>query len=72
MARGQMLLFLHADSALPPGYGALLVDACQAYTARNGQPPKWGCFETIQIDVRPILYGDLDTQQNHVRIRARQ
>lgn len=43
-ARGDTLLFLHADSQLPEGWEQGVRDA---RAARR----QWGCFESIAIDV---------------------
>ncbi|MEA3410470.1 MAG: TIGR04283 family arsenosugar biosynthesis glycosyltransferase [Pseudomonadota bacterium] len=38
-ASGEVLLFLHADTALPERVDELVIDACR------DQPPRWGCFD---------------------------
>jgi len=47
-ADGQILLFLHADSKLPSGWGCAVEKAIE----RKGKSAEWGCFETIDVDVR--------------------
>jgi hypothetical protein len=48
-ADGQILLFLHADSKLPSGWGCAVEKAIE----RKGKSADWGCFETIDVvDVR--------------------
>ena len=48
-ACGDFLLFLHADSELPDGFVQKMDGVVQA---RRSRPLQWGCFQTIQIDVR--------------------
>jgi uncharacterized protein len=57
-ARGDVLLFLHADSKLPEKWELCVQQAMAPPTSSNTtvkQPPlprrQWGCFESIAIDV---------------------
>ncbi|GMH45522.1 hypothetical protein BSKO_13479 [Bryopsis sp. KO-2023] len=45
-ATGDWVLFLHADSLLPPGYGAMIERELS-----NRKAPIWGCFEGIKTDI---------------------
>lgn len=49
-SKGKWVLFLHGDSQLPDNYLTLMQDAVQ-----QGNQPVWGCFSTIQTDLRPPL-----------------
>lgn len=48
-ARGDVLLFLHADTTLPPGFGAMIRQRLQPCAAGAQQAaPLWGAFCSIQ------------------------
>lgn len=50
-SRGNILVFLHADSILPPQYGNMIDSSL-------GSMSKWGCFHSIDIrnhDIHPLL-----------------
>ena len=61
-ARGDILLFLHADSKLPKNWELHVQQAMtpktRKFTVKTKEGPplphrgQWGCFETITIDVR--------------------
>mmetsp|Transcript_39392 Transcript_39392/g.85727 ORF Transcript_39392/g.85727 Transcript_39392/m.85727 type:complete len:216 (-) Transcript_39392:13-660(-) len=48
-AKGDVLLFLHADSALPPRYNEDIIRGLG--TPVRGQLPVWGCFEHVAIQM---------------------
>lgn len=50
-ARGEVLLFLHADSLLPEGYGAELQRCVR------GPGPRWGAFKTIAVQASAQSLG---------------
>eukprot|EP00959_Pyramimonas_sp_CCMP1952_P002285 47457-Pyramimonas_sp.AAC.1 len=54
-ATGDVLLFLHADSVLPPRYVEQVLTALA--TPVRGQLPVWGCFEHVTIEVRKARWS---------------
>lgn len=61
-ARGDLFLFLHADSKLPKNWELRVPQAMtpsrhhRRANERRFPPRQWGCFETISIDVSIIFY----------------
>lgn len=67
-ARGDVLLFLHADSKLPENWEQRVQQAmapANAKTQLPPLPPQWGCFESISIDVSFIIYMHLHVLLKH-------
>mmetsp|Transcript_34196 Transcript_34196/g.75841 ORF Transcript_34196/g.75841 Transcript_34196/m.75841 type:complete len:207 (+) Transcript_34196:269-889(+) len=56
-ARGEWCLMLHADSQLPPGYGALMRNALIRVQGSVAESPVWGCFSTIHTEFSHTLLG---------------
>jgi rSAM/selenodomain-associated transferase 2 len=54
-ARGDVLLFLHVDTALPAG-ALEAIDAALAVASPRGAPPAWGRFD-VRIDGNGRLLG---------------
>eukprot|EP00887_Chlorella_sp_A99_P006298 scaffold3.g6298.t1 len=52
-AKGDVLVFLHADSQLPDGYADLINAALQQHE-RWRRPAEWGAFESITIGEPPL------------------
>ncbi len=53
-ARGDLLLFMHADCRLPPDTGALLDEEMKRYLLRHRLEPQWGAFRSIRINVSRV------------------
>jgi len=49
-AKGGCILFLHADSRLPPDYRSMVQKAAEHSLKSSRCAPVWGCFETINAD----------------------
>ena len=69
-ARGDVLLFLHADSKLPENWELRVQQAMAPANAKTPRqppslPPQWGCFESISIDVSFIIYIHLHVLLKH-------
>ena len=55
-ASGEVLLFLHADTALPPDAPALVAAALSRIDGRSGRTAAWGRFD-VRIAGRPRALG---------------